>query len=87
MANNGEEHEGGKTDAGKNASATKSEIADTHASMGALEPIAFDEPDMRLDPAAQMLIGQTLKALYSEIVHEPIPDRLAKLLAELDRDD
>lgn len=43
------------------------------------------EPEMvvRLDDSAQALIGQHLKAIYSEIIQERIPDNLLKLLDEL----
>jgi Anti-sigma factor NepR len=39
----------------------------------------------RLETSAQALIGQQLKAVYGEIVREPIPDRLLKLIEELER--
>ncbi len=43
------------------------------------------EPEVRLDEAAQALIGQHLKAVYSEIVQQPIPDEFLKLLDDLER--
>jgi hypothetical protein len=44
-----------------------------------------DEPEIRLDEAAQALIGQHLKAVYSEIVQQPVPDEFLKLLDDLER--
>ena len=38
-----------------------------------------------LDTAAQALIGHQLRTLYSEIVREPVPDQLLKLLQDLER--
>lgn len=53
------------------------------------EERAMDGPEVdsaaRLDESAQALIGQHLKAIYSEIVQEQVPDHLLKLLAELER--
>ena len=43
------------------------------------------EPEIRLDEAAQALIGQHLKAIYSEIVQQPVPDEFLKLLDDLER--
>ena len=37
------------------------------------------------DIATQTLIGHHLKAVYREIIEEPIPDRFLKLMEELDR--
>jgi hypothetical protein len=39
----------------------------------------------KLETSAQALIGQHLKAVYGEIVREPIPDRLLRLIDELER--
>lgn len=39
-------------------------------------------PGLTLD--AQNKIGQRLKAMYDDIVQQPVPDRFAQLLAELD---
>jgi hypothetical protein len=44
-----------------------------------------DGEEVRLDEAAQALIGQHLKAVYSEIVQEPIPKEFLELLDELER--
>ena len=46
---------------------------------------ASDEPEVRLDEAAQALIGMHLKAVYSEIVQQPVPDEFLKLLDDLER--
>lgn len=43
------------------------------------------ESEARLDEAAQALIGQHLKAVYSEIVQQPIPKEFLELLDELER--
>ena len=82
MTNNGDQHGGGRSKADGSSHAQKSDMENSNP-FGDVR----DEGDMKLDPAAQTLIGQTLKALYSEIVHEPIPDKLSKLLADLDRED
>lgn len=33
---------------------------------------------------AQHVIGEKLKAMYDEVVRQPVPDRFAQLLAQLD---
>jgi Anti-sigma factor NepR len=45
------------------------------------------EPDLdvKLDAYTQTLIGQKLKAIYREIVQEPVPETFLKLLDELER--
>ncbi len=42
---------------------------------------------VRLDAAAQALIGNQLKAMYAEICSEPVPSELLDLLAKLERKD
>ena len=42
---------------------------------------------VRLDAAAQALIGTQLKAMYAEICSEPVPPDLLDLLAKLERKD
>lgn len=37
------------------------------------------------DDPMQALIGQQLKAVYNEVLEEPIPERLLVLLDQLDR--
>lgn len=41
--------------------------------------------DLRLNARAQVLIGQRLKTIYNELVQEPVPEHLLKLLEELER--
>ena len=48
-----------------------------------LEPGADSGPI--LDEQAQRLIGQRLKSAYDELVRQPVPDHLLKLLEELER--
>ncbi len=36
-------------------------------------------------PAVEQLISRQLRALYDEVVNEPIPDRFVQLLEELER--
>jgi hypothetical protein len=38
----------------------------------------------RLSADAQSIIGRKLKAMYDEVVKEPVPDRFLDLLARLD---
>lgn len=40
---------------------------------------------VKLDDTAQALIGHHLRALYGQIVREPVPDHLIKLLQDLER--
>ncbi len=40
---------------------------------------------IKLDDSTQQTIGQQLKAMYSEIVRQPIPDQFLQLLDELER--
>lgn len=41
--------------------------------------------DVRLNARAQALIGQRLKTVYDELVQEPVPEHLLKLLEELEQ--
>jgi hypothetical protein len=41
----------------------------------------------RLDRTIQTRIGDQLRAMYDELMQQPVPDRFAELLAQLDRDD
>ena len=43
-----------------------------------------DRKPMPDTPAIHDLLGAKLKAYYSAIISEPIPDRLAELMAELE---
>jgi Anti-sigma factor NepR len=56
-------------------------------SEGARQPFAGADAAVKLDTSAQALIGQQLRAVYGEIVKEPIPDHLLKLLEDLERKD
>lgn len=51
----------------------------------AQRPEGAGEGEVKLDDAAQALIGQHLKAIYGEIVQQPVPDRFLELLEELER--
>ncbi len=41
--------------------------------------------DAALEPELQAHIGRQLRAMYNEVVNEAVPDRLLKLLQELER--
>jgi hypothetical protein len=41
--------------------------------------------DAGLEPELQAHIGRQLRAMYNEVVNEPVPDRLLRLLKELER--
>ena len=43
------------------------------------------EANIALDEPTQALIGHRLKAIYAEIVEQPVPEQLLKLLEELER--
>jgi hypothetical protein len=51
------------------------------------QPKAGSAAAVKLDTSAQALIGQQLRAVYGEIVNQPIPDHLLKLLEDLERKD
>jgi hypothetical protein len=38
----------------------------------------------KLDKTAQTRIGHHLRAMYDELIHQPVPDRFAALLAQLE---
>jgi hypothetical protein len=38
----------------------------------------------RMEPELQDHIGRQLRAVYKEVLEEPVPDRFLKLLAELE---
>ena len=40
---------------------------------------------VRLDGNAQAHIGRQLKAMYDDVVKQPIPDRIRELLEQLDK--
>ena len=41
--------------------------------------------NVKLNARAQAMIGQRLKAVYNDLVQEPVPEHLLQLLAELER--
>lgn len=43
------------------------------------------DPSITIDEPTQALIGHRLKAVYAEIVEQPVPERLLRLLEELER--
>jgi hypothetical protein len=50
-------------------------------------PKDLDTPDVdptTLDAVVQAHIGRELRALFDEIVHEPVPDRFLQLLQALE---
>lgn len=49
--------------------------------------IGAEESRKGLSDKAQREIGKQLKALFDEVVNEPIPDRFTRLLEELDSQD
>lgn len=44
-----------------------------------------DAPEVDPRDPMQLLIGQQLKAVYNEVLEEPIPERLLSLLDQLDQ--
>jgi hypothetical protein len=50
-------------------------------------PDGDDPHDVSLAPDAQSRIGAGLQAMYSELLRQPIPDKLLALIAQLDRKD
>ncbi len=42
-------------------------------------------PTAGLEPELQDHIGRQLRAVYEEVLNEPVPDRFLQLLAELER--
>lgn len=45
-----------------------------------------DNPDTGLDRAIQARIGDHLRAVYADLMQQPIPDRFKDLLQQLDDD-
>jgi len=43
------------------------------------------ESDVKLDTDLQAHIGRQLRAVYDEVVNEPVPDKFIRLLEELER--
>jgi hypothetical protein len=42
--------------------------------------------DPKLDRSTQSRIGDQLRAMYDDLVHQPVPDRFRDLLARLEQD-
>jgi hypothetical protein len=42
-------------------------------------------PGVRMEPDLQAHIGRQLRAVYDEVVNEPVPDKFVRLLEELER--
>jgi hypothetical protein len=66
--------------------------------MSAKKPPSPPQPDMKADTPnpqrgsglnreIQHKIGQQLRAMYDDVVHEGVPDRFADLLKRLDKPD
>ena len=47
--------------------------------------ITADEADARIDRAMRIAVGNYVREMYSEVLKEPIPPRIANLLRRLDR--
>lgn len=43
------------------------------------------ETDARLDSSSQKRIGDQLRAMYDELMQQPVPDRFKELLDQLDK--
>ena len=48
---------------------------------GKREPLPVRAPT----PAVEQLISRQLRAIYDEVVNEPVPDKIVQLLEELER--
>ena len=44
-----------------------------------------DDTELKLNSRARVLIGQRLRTVYDELVQQPVPKHLLKLLEELER--
>ncbi|HVL72934.1 MAG TPA: NepR family anti-sigma factor [Beijerinckiaceae bacterium] len=55
----------------------KADLSDDLSDRGGAEPT--------LDRAIQDRIGTHLRAMYDDLVNQPVPDRFAELLGRLDR--
>jgi len=47
--------------------------------------ITADEADARIARAIRIAVGNYVREMYSEVLKEPIPPRIANLLRHLDR--
>lgn len=55
----------------------------THESSEGIDTETGSGTSPQLSPALQGHLGRQLRAVYTELVHEPMPDRFTKLLQEL----
>lgn len=66
----------------KNAVVVSKKMKDCEAMVGADR----DPPNgPKLEPVAQNALGRELRAMYDQIVSEPVPDRFIRLLEQLER--
>ena len=71
---------GGK---GKNMTVDKgNKLAQASLDNGSGEKLATDP---KLDSGSQKRIGDQLRAMYDELMQQPVPDRLRDLLDQLDK--
>jgi len=49
----------------------------------AVQGVSGREP--AIDPKVQQAIGKRLRAVYDDVINEPIPDKFMELLAKLER--
>ena len=47
--------------------------------------ISADDADARIARAIRICVGNYVREMYSEVLKEPIPPRIAKLMRRLDR--
>ena len=71
----------GQSDTGKGSVASTEAACDAAPSAGPIE----EEPGPALSESAQRLIGVQLRQLYRNIVDQPVPEELLRLLDELER--
>jgi hypothetical protein len=57
-------------------------VQETHGTTAAAPDMAVGA---KLEADLQAHIGRQLRAVYNEVVNEPVPDRFIKLLEELER--
>lgn len=85
----------GRDDADQNNHQERKVSAQSHSSGGTSPDMtnnttaktwtkASDRAGEPLPPELQGFLGKQLRAVYGELVHEPIPDKFLKLLQDLD---
>jgi hypothetical protein len=62
-------------------------VTDVQPNLALAEPDlpARSQDDAALDPEVQAFIGRHLKAVYDQVLAEPVPDRLIELLEQLEQ--